>query len=188
MAWTAPRTWVAAELVTSSQFNAHIRDNALFLKEYAWPVGSIFLSVVSTNPSTLLGLGTWAAFGTGRTLVSLDAAQAEFDVIEETGGIKNHPLTTAEMPAHTHVQDSHGHAITDPGHVHVQRFKQNSVDTGATQNGFCDGSSFDGVATVSATTGVTVNNATPTNQNAGTDAGHNNLQPYITVYMWKRTA
>lgn len=54
----------------------------------AWPVGSVFISVVSTNPATLLGFGTWAAFAAGRVLVGLDAAQTEFDAVEETGGSK----------------------------------------------------------------------------------------------------
>lgn len=68
----------------------------------AFPVGAVFLAVVSTNPATLLGYGTWAAFGAGRMLVGLDAADADFDTAEETGGAKTHTLTVAEMPAHTH--------------------------------------------------------------------------------------
>jgi len=54
----------------------------------AWPIGSVFISVVSTNPATLLGFGTWSAFATGRTLVGLDGGQTEFDTVEETGGAK----------------------------------------------------------------------------------------------------
>lgn len=54
----------------------------------AWPVGSVFVSVVATNPATLLGFGTWSAFGAGRVLVGLDAADTSFDVAEETGGAK----------------------------------------------------------------------------------------------------
>ena len=53
-----------------------------------YPVGSIFLSVVSTNPGTLLGVGTWVAIGTGRTLVAIDSGDTDFDVVEETGGAK----------------------------------------------------------------------------------------------------
>lgn len=54
----------------------------------AWPVGSVFLSVVSTNPATLLGFGTWSAIGAGRVLVGLDSGDTDFDVVEETGGSK----------------------------------------------------------------------------------------------------
>jgi hypothetical protein len=55
-----------------------------------WPVGSIFLSVVPTNPATLLGFGTWIAFAAGRVLAGIDAGDADFDSVEETGGAKTH--------------------------------------------------------------------------------------------------
>lgn len=54
----------------------------------AFPVGSVFIGVVSTNPATLLGYGTWAAFGAGRVLVGLDSGDTDFDTVEETGGAK----------------------------------------------------------------------------------------------------
>jgi hypothetical protein len=54
----------------------------------AFPVGSVFIGVVPTNPGTLLGYGTWAAFGAGRVLVGLDSGDTDFDTAEETGGSK----------------------------------------------------------------------------------------------------
>lgn len=157
----------------------------------AWPVGSVFVSVVSTNPNTLLGYGTWSAFGAGRTLVGLDSGQTEFDTVEETGGAKTHTLTSAEMPSHTHTQDAHNHGVTDAGHTHLtQRYP---TATGGS-SGFTIDTSMSGtladntLPTKIATTGVTVDNATATNQNTGGDGAHNNLQPYIVVYFWKRTA
>jgi hypothetical protein len=140
----------------------------------AWPIGSVFISVVSTNPATLLGIGTWSEFAAGRVLVGLDAGQTEFDTVEETGGAKTHTLTTAEMPAHTHTQDAHNHIITS----------QTATTGGSTsyEHGTLDTSSADTEATeVTAST-------TAVNQNTGGGGAHNNLQPYITVYMWKRTA
>ena len=65
----------------------------------SWPIGSIFISVVSTNPATLLGFGTWTAFGAGRVLVGLDASDTDFDVVRDTGGSKTHTHST---PAHVH--------------------------------------------------------------------------------------
>jgi len=56
----------------------------------SFPVGAIFISTVSTNPATLLGFGTWTAFGAGKTLVGLDSGDTDFDTVEETGGSKNH--------------------------------------------------------------------------------------------------
>lgn len=157
----------------------------------AFPVGSVFIAVVSTNPGTLLGYGTWSAFAAGRVLVGLDSGQTEFDTVEETGGAKTHTLTEAEIPAHTHVQDAHAHGVTDAGHTHLtQRYP---TATGGS-SGFTIDTSMSGtladntLPTKSATTGVTVNNATAVNQTSGGGGAHNNLQPYITVYMWKRTA
>lgn len=75
----------------------------------AFPVGSIYLAVVSTNPATLLGYGTWSSIGAGRVLVGLDSGDTDFDTVEETGGAKTashtHPagtLGTDTTPAHDH--------------------------------------------------------------------------------------
>jgi hypothetical protein len=121
----------------------------------AWPVGSVFISISSTNPATSLGYGTWVAFGAGRCLVSLDAAQTEFDVPEETGGEKTHTLTTGEMPSHSHSYS----AILGSG----------SYSGGPSPTAYGSASTY--------TTGTT-----------GSGNSHNNLQPYITVYMFKRTS
>src|SRR5688572_5392751 len=61
-----------------------------------WPIGSVFIAVVATNPGTLLGFGTWVAFGAGRMLVGFDSGQTEFDTVEETGGAKTVTLTAAQ--------------------------------------------------------------------------------------------
>lgn len=53
-----------------------------------WPVGSVFTSVVATNPNTLLGFGTWGSIAAGRVLVGLDSGDASFDAVKETGGAK----------------------------------------------------------------------------------------------------
>lgn len=179
-----------------------------------YPIGSIYISVVSTNPATLFGFGTWAAFGTGRTLVGIDAGQTEFDVVEETGGAKTHTLVTSEMPSHTHTQDAHNHTQdahnhtqdahnhTQDAHSHVQRLPtgQTGSQASGTRDASTTGSQADALSTASSTAtnqattatnqAATATNqaATATNQNTGGDGAHNNLQPYIVVYMFKRTA
>jgi microcystin-dependent protein len=158
----------------------------------AWPVGSIFISAVSTNPNTLLGFGTWEAFATGRTLVGLDDGQSEFDTVEETGGAKTHTLTSDEMPSHTHTQNAHNHGITDPGHTHGLGGVNRNETAGAAAYPTFDGTGAAPNQTSddlqSATTGITINNATATNQNTGGGQAHNNLQPFIVVHMWKRVS
>jgi hypothetical protein len=143
----------------------------------AFPVGSIFLSVVDTNPATLLGYGTWAAIAAGRMLVGYDSGDTDFDTLEETGGAKTVTLTEAQMPAHTH-------SVTDPGHTHLtQRYP---TATGGS-SGFTIDTSMSGtladntLPTKSATTGISVGST-------GSGEAHNNMSPYFVVRMWKRTA
>ena len=143
----------------------------------AFPVGSVFISVVSTNPATLLGYGTWSAFATGRMLIGINAGDADFDTAEETGGAKTHTLAVANLPSHTHT-------VTDPGHTHLtQRYP---TATGAS-SGFTIDTSMSGtladntLPTKSATTGITL-------ANTGSGTAVNHMPPYIAVYMWKRTA
>ena len=141
----------------------------------AFPIGSVFIAVVATNPGTLLGYGTWSAFGAGRVMVGLDAGQTEFDTVEETGGAKTVTLDTTMIPAHTHVQDAHTH-----------NFLPRSATTGAVSSivtGTLDTSS-----TISGANQPHIQAATATNQNTGGGLAHNNLQPYIVCYFWKRTA
>jgi len=167
----------------------------------AWPVGSVFISVVSTNPATLFGFGTWAAIAAGRVLVGLDSGDTDFDTVEETGGAKTHTLTAAEIPAHTHVQDSHNHTQdahnhTQDSHTHVITELRDATTGGATTSiaVTTDTSSTLGtkvtggrVATNQAATAVN-QAATAVNQNTGGGGAHSSVQPYFVVFMWKRTA
>lgn len=79
-----------------------IRRFVQTITQQAFPIGSIFISVVATDPSLLLGYGTWSAFAQGRTLVGLDSTDIDFDSPEESGGIKSVSLSVAEMPQHHH--------------------------------------------------------------------------------------
>lgn len=71
------------------------------LLNFIYPIGIVITLGVSTNPATLLGIGTWTQIK-GRVIVGIDATQTEFDTLDETGGEKTHVLTVDEMPAHTH--------------------------------------------------------------------------------------
>jgi len=149
-----------------------------FIRRYnktvgAFPVGSIFIAVVPTNPVILLGYGTWVAFGTGRVLVGINSGDGDFDAAEKTGGAKTHQLTVDEMPVHTHVQDAHRHLIDE--------VRESDVGTDTTQIARTE----DASSTLGSD--VYTDYATAVNQNAGGNTAHNNLQPYIVVYMWKRT-
>jgi hypothetical protein len=210
------------------------------IKQSLHPVGSIYINATNnTNPATLLGFGTWVAFGAGRVPVGFNAADPLFDSAEETGGSKD---TT--LPSHTHTVTSSGTTGGQSvGHTHTfsgttSGQSANHVHTGTTasegahihnttipvanssgtdkievaggdlgtrtyttsiagnhNHAFTTGGvSSDHTHGYSGTTSgvssnhthsVTVSGTTASAGSSGTNA---NLQPYITVFMWKRSA
>lgn len=125
--------------------------------DMVYPIGSIYMSVNSANPSTLFG-GTWVAWGSGRVPVGVDTSQTEFNTVEKMSGEKSHKLTENEMPSHYHDIDGPGTEV--------------NYSRGAATVGTYDTESL----------------GTEWTSSVGGNGYHNNLQPYITCYMWKRTA
>lgn len=123
------------------------------LMKRIYPVGSIYISTVSTNPSTLFGFGTWAQIKDTFLLAAGTTYKAG-----STGGEATHKLTVNEMPAHTH-QQSVGQSSED--FIVAQGGEASWVLNGA-------GTSQTG--------------------STGGSAAHNNMPPYLAVYVWKRTA
>lgn len=118
-----------------------------------YPIGSIYMSIDSTNPSSLFG-GTWEPWGTGRVPVGIDLNDTDFNTVEKTGGEKTHTLSVNEMPSHTHMLHLVSNQLGNGGGMWGTTYSQydGNVDTYPT----------------------------------GGSQPHNNLQPYITCYMWKR--
>ena len=139
-----------------------------------YPVGSIYTNAsVSTNPATLLGFGTWTAFAAGLVMVGFDSGNALFDTAEETGGSAD-----AITVSHTHTATS---TVTDPTHTHVALGANTMNGTSPGGGGVSAGGNN---TTTAASTGITVSTSIASTGSSGTNA---NYQPYITVYMWKRT-
>jgi hypothetical protein len=134
-----------------------------------FPVGAIYTATVSTNPATLLGFGTWTAFGAGRTIIGNGGGYTAGN----TGGSAD-----AIVVSHTHTATS---TVTDPSHVHTMPFSLVSTGLG----GGNQTASAPGSNTASAVTGITVATSIASAGSSGTNA---NLPPYIVVYMWQRTA
>ena len=142
-----------------------------------YPVGSIYVNAaVSTNPTTLLGFGTWEAFGAGRVMVGFNASDALFDTLEETGGSKD-----ATVVSHTHTASS---SVSDPGHSHGIVVDDDTAASGGSYFK-ADNQASTTNQTNSASTGISVATTVNSTGVSGTNA---NVQPYITVRMWKRTA
>lgn len=177
----AAPTASAATNTTQISTTAYVTAAIAAAKLALYPVGSIYTqAAVATNPATLLGFGTWAAFGAGRVMVGLDGGNALFDTVEETGGSAD-----SIVPSHTHTASS---AVTDPSHAHLfpeSFYGQGTVGNNG-QGGFDGGYDAEYISTTStAVTGITVATTVSTEGVSVTDA---NYQPFITVYMWKRTA
>jgi hypothetical protein len=142
------------------------------------PVGSVYINATnSTNPATLLGFGTWVAFGAGRVPVGFNSADTLFNAAEKTGGSKD-----AIVVAHTHT----GTTSTAGNHNHMQRWGQGSGDPGGYAGNSVNQFSFYGSTGVTADAGN--HNHSFTTNSTGSSGTNANLQPYITVFMWKRTA
>lgn len=144
-----------------------------------YPVGSIYTNASSsTNPATLFGFGTWVAFGAGRVMVGFKSDNTLFDTAEETGGSAD-----AVVVSHTHTESTAGSGTfaaanrTGPSPTGAFSYATARYDSLLSGGGLTDDIRVYNVAAHSHTidsTGV-----------SGTNA---NYQPYITVYMWKRTA
>ena len=173
----------------------------------AYPVGAIYCSTVETNPHDLFGFGTWEYIEQGRVLLS----QGDKYSAGSTGGAETHTLTVQEMPSH-----KHGGATGDGGaHTHTGAASEagTHTHTGSTYNTSNNGSNqYYGFRGLDVTRGrlinekkydvlideagahthdVTINDAsnhTHTINAEGEGQAHSIMQPYVSVYMWKRVS
>jgi len=144
--------------LATTAFVTAATPTAATINALAYPVGSVYTAIVSTNPATLLGVGTWAAFGAGRVLLGDGGGYSA----GATGGATtdSHALTIAEMPAHTHAIPTHD----DNGPVILNNRYGNAKSTPLNYD------------------------ASTTSTGSGDAHTHDIMQPYVVVYFWKRTA
>lgn len=162
---------------------AFVQDIADAIKNALYPVGSIYTNATSsTNPGTLLGFGTWAAFGAGRVMVGFDSGNALFDTAEETGGSAN-----AITVSHTHTASTNTASLTGSFTNFEEPFGSASGIVSLSNSGQAfyggSGTTANRTATINASHSHTV-----TVDSEGSSGTNANYQPYITVYLWKRTA
>lgn len=154
------RVKVAGTEITQIDLLATQLPNLDLVWSWIYPVGSLFETTDETfNPASVWG-GTWEQYGAGRVTVGYSSGETEFNDGGKTGGAKTHTLTVAQMPSHRHVQ-SYILLNTTPGTTGLPGMSGGTAgDTPSVQN----------------------------TQYTGSGEAHNNLQPYITVFRWRRTA
>jgi hypothetical protein len=139
-----------------------VRLIANLMADILYPVGSVYSSTNSTNPASLFGVGTWQPYAQGRVLIGAgtgnDLTESNTFAVNQTGGKYRHKLTEGELPAHQHTLP-----VDSLGNQNMQSLKES------------DGND-EGLSATSKT------------GSAGSNMPHNNIQPYIVVYMFRRTA
>lgn len=146
--------------------------------DLVFPIGSIYTTIDGTNPASTLGYGTWTAFGAGKVLVGITpGGDPDFDTVEETGGSKTVSAIVANHDSHTHSVDVENTTSSAPSDT----VTVDNVGSGST------------VSVASSTHTHDVDPASVTSGNESATQTHtitasSVVQPYIVVYMWKRTA
>ena len=141
---------------------------AAVVNALVYPVGSLYFNMAaSTNPNTLLGMGTWVAYAEGEVLVGIQGS-GTFDALDESLGAETASgsttgSTTSGLPAHTHT-------VTEV-----------SGDAGSATG-------FEGAGSRTATGSLTVTSEGSSSAHTHTTPAVSTLQPSVTVYIWKRTA
>lgn len=162
------------------------------LVDKIYPVGSIYISVTNKNPGTLFG-GTWHAFGSGRTLIGMGSnGTTNYTTVKHTGGAETVNLQ------HSHTVESHTHGLSS-GYALIGRcadylntisYRNASSGSGTFTRVLGGGMGISSISKASSDVtalGGSTGGATPdTNNKLSTKQSI--MQPYITVYMWERTA
>ena len=175
-----------------------------FARRYFFPIGFIFISTSATSPAVLYG-DTWARWGEGRVPLGIGSSLANTvttfgasaqgainrTASEEMGGSISHALTTAQLASHNHPMPHDHRTFVSGGQ------SQNNGGIGVGLVGWERNSFRNVVKTSHIETGDvywenwnpnTSDTRTANTSNSGSGTAHNNIQPYITCYMWKKTA
>lgn len=153
------------------------------LVDLIYPVGSIYMSVNSTNPETLFTGTKWSKIE-GKFLLGSSSSYG----LGTSGGESTHKLTTNEMPSHTHTFTGNSSTTSSDG-AHTHKYQKPYMTAKQVMGG--SGSrftNFESVDTTSAGAHTHTVTASGTNSSTGGGVAHNNMPPYVAVNIWKRTS
>jgi hypothetical protein len=177
---TTPIAWSLGSKVEIRGGSSLFKEIMKATMEMVYPVGSVYTNAgVNTNPSTLLGFGTWTAYASGRVLVGVNPTDPAFDQLEEIGGSKD-----AIAVSHTHTFS--GTTTVNGNHQHSTSIAYDSTGGGNVSFGQMQ---YDNPSLIyTSANGDHSHTYSGTTASTGSSGANANLPPYITVYMWKRTA
>jgi len=155
--------------------------NVTVILQQVYPIGSIYVNASnSTNPATLLGFGTWVAFGGGRVPVGYISGDTDYGTAEATGGSSNVTLTAQQLPDHGHrILDT---TLTDPA------LSTESYSSHKAVSIINAGDAYRLNSQASGNPPIIEQSIYDGDSLAGPQTSVDTRQPYIIVYMWKRTA
>lgn len=206
------------QIQTIQQKISTIENNVKYVEQTKgsklFPIGAVYISVVNENPKKYFG-GTWELFGQGKTLIGVDSSDTDFNASEKTGGSKTHTIAINELPQHSHTVPAHSHGLnahthgvgtlttSQAGrHSHYGKYDKDAASGNAKTRYFSNGkttsedkfTTSDGehkhtiTGETGAASGNTANSNELTSGNTGSGNSMSIVQPYVTVYFWKRTA
>ena len=168
------------QIKLNTEIEGDFKLNSKTIFDLIYPVGSIYMSVNNTNPTNLFG-GTWVTWGQGRVPVCVNTSNSNFNTVEKTGGSVSH---RHEFRIGMHWWYGGACGENSYSGTGAYRFSDNQYDGWARD---LEGKSMNVNNGIYNNSSVTT--ATPGGKWSRSDTSEsNNFQPYITCYMWKRTA
>jgi hypothetical protein len=154
-----------------------------------YPIGSVYLAVVSTNPATLLGFGTWSRIAEGQMLVGYKSGDADFGTVEGTGGAKTVSIAhTHTGPSHTHTGPSHTHSVLDMATANYDYYGGVASNTGQPEGRDYLVAGHNHPDTGAAGTSDTGAGGTGNTGAMSANATPSIINPFFTIYAWKRVS
>lgn len=177
---TAPENEKKVQIKMDTEIEGNFRLNSKTIFDLVYPVGSIYMSINSTNPANFFG-GTWVQWGAGRVPVCVNTSDSNFNLVEKTGGSSSH-RHEFRIGMHWWYGGACGEgAFSGTG---AYRFSDNQYDGWARD---LSGQSLPVNSAIHSNSSTV--SATPNGKwSKGDTSESSNFQPYITCYMWKRTA
>ncbi len=180
-----------AEFAEDVEFKGDVTFSDLsWLRDLIYPVGSIRMTTSTTGATTFMG-GTWVLWGAGRVPIGVNSQDTDFSAAEKTGGAKTVTLATGNLPSHSHTLSS-GTVTVASGGAHTHTASKGSYKvgsgSGSTYKYFTNGGSTEPQTIASSGSHSHTATLSGSTGTAGSGTAVNKLPPYITCYMYKRTA